>query len=157
MIDKIYTSGYEQSIVGDFIAAMKINGIKKIIDVRQLPISRKKGFSKNILRGLLEAQGIQYTHLKALGTPKEGRLAAKHGEHKRFIGIFARQMETPEAKADLEAAIDLVQKDVCCLLCYERMPQDCHRTVVVNAIAKRTGQKVIALDILTESRQLFVL
>ncbi len=157
MITKIYTSGYEQTPVSDFIATMKAAGIEKIIDVRQLPISRRKGFSKNVLRNLLAESDIEYIHLKALGTPKEGRIAAKHGDHAKFHEIFANQMRSPEAKADLETAIDLVQKQVCCLLCYERKPEDCHRTVVVNAIAKRTKQEIVPIDILTESKQAFLL
>lgn len=156
MVNKFYTSGYEQTPVADFIATMKSFNIEKIIDVRQLPISRRKGFSKNVFRNLLAESGIDYVHLRGLGTPKEGRIASKHGDHARFMEIFANQMRSEEARADLEIAIELTQKNLCCLLCYERLPEQCHRTVVAEAIARRTKQKIIPLDIKEASHQVFL-
>ena len=142
MTDTLYTLGYESSTIDDFVATLKAMGIKRIIDVREYPLSRKKGFSKNILHGILEANNIEYTHLKGLGDPKEGRDAARGGDNKKFLRIFTAHMKTESAQSDLDLAIELAQEATSCLLCYERMPEDCHRTIVANAIVAKTKQTV---------------
>lgn len=147
MTDKLYTLGYESAAIEDFIVTLKITGIERIIDVREIPISRKKGFSKNFLRDILEANDIDYVHLKGLGDPKEGRNAARTGDHDKFFYIFSTHMKTAAAMADLETAIDLATSKVSCLLCYEREPDGCHRSIVAKAIAADTGQPVHPLGI----------
>lgn len=142
MTNKLYTLGYESAAIEDFIATLKSAGIERIIDVREYPLSRRKGFSKNILHALLQANDIDYVHLKGLGDPKEGREAARAGDYKKFIDIFTRHMKTAPAVADLKTAIDLASSSVSCLLCYERSPDECHRTIVAKAIAADTGQRV---------------
>jgi uncharacterized protein (DUF488 family) len=74
---KIFTIGYEGATVGEFLSAMKKAGVERVIDIRALPLSRRPGFSKTPLRTALEEEGIEYVHLKALGTPSEGRTAAR--------------------------------------------------------------------------------
>lgn len=147
MTDTLYTVGYESATIVDFIATLKVAGIEMVIDVREYPLSRKKGFSKNILHALLEANDIAYVHLKGLGDPKEGRDAARIGDHKRFLAIFRKHMRTTQAQADLQTAIDLAQARTCCLLCYERKPEECHRTIVAEAIAADTGQRISPIGI----------
>ncbi len=116
MMNKLYTLGYENAAIEDFIATLKAVDIERIIDVRDYPLSRKKGFSKNVLRALLQANDIDYVHLKGLGDPKEGRDAARGGDHEKFLRIFASHMQTAEAITDLETAIDLASSSVSCLL-----------------------------------------
>jgi uncharacterized protein (DUF488 family) len=140
--NKLYTLGYESAAIEDFIATLKISDIERIIDVREYPLSRRKGFSKNILQSLLQANDIDYVHLKGLGDPKEGREAARAGDHEKFKQIFTDHMKTRQALADLKIAIDLASSSVSCLLCYEREPDECHRTIVAKAIAADTGQPV---------------
>jgi len=142
MTKTLYTLGYESSTIDDFIATLKTMGIEKIIDVREYPLSRKRGFSKNTLNAILEANNIEYTHLKGLGDPKEGRDAARAGDIKKFIRIFSTHMKSDKAQQDLNTAIDLAQESVSCLLCYERMPEDCHRTIVAQAIVAHTRQSI---------------
>lgn len=142
MINKLYTLGYESSAIDDFIATLKVANIERVIDVREYPLSRRKGFSKNVLRELLQANNVDYVHLKGLGDPKEGRDAARSGDHESFLKIFNSHMKTAEAMADLQTAIDLASSSVSCLLCYERNPEGCHRTIVAKAIAADTGQQV---------------
>ena len=73
----IWTIGYERASSDALLAALKAAGVQVLMDVRDLPLSRRAGFSKSTLRVSLEAEGIEYVHLKGLGTPKEGRLAAR--------------------------------------------------------------------------------
>lgn len=147
MTNKLYTLGYESAAIEDFIATLKAADIKRIIDVREYPLSRRKGFSKNILHALLQANDVDYVHLRGLGDPKEGREAARAGDYEKFLQIFTGHMKTAPAVADLKTAIDLATSSVSCLLCYERNPDECHRTIVAKAIAADTGQPVMPIGV----------
>lgn len=131
----LFTIGYEGASVDDFLETLKTVDVAAVLDVRQVSSSRRPGFSKNQLREALEAVGIGYYHFAGLGDPKEGRLAARRGQHIEFKRIFNLHMETPKAQADLEAASQLAQEKTCCLFCYEREPSHCHRSIVANKIA----------------------
>src|SRR3954447_21338846 len=94
---RIYTIGYEGTTVPEFVAALLKAGVQRIIDVRALPLSRRPGFSKSPLRAALADADIEYVHLKALGTPTEGRTAARAGRYADLVRIYAGQLELPEA------------------------------------------------------------
>src|SRR5215212_12014866 len=132
---RIFTIGYEGATMDGFIAALKDAGVERVIDVRALPLSRRPGFSKTPLRGALEAAGIEYVHLKALGTPAEGRSAARAGRHADLERIYAGQLELPEAIAQSAQMLDLAREKPSALLCMERDPAGCHRTLLLAAIA----------------------
>lgn len=131
------TIGYEGASLHDFLATLQAAGVSKLIDVRELPISRRAGFAKKALAEALEAAGIRYVHLKGLGDPKKGRAAARAADKTTFLRVFSKHMRTPEAQADLERAIKLAVEGGACLMCYERRPEDCHRRLVADAISAR--------------------
>src|SRR5947209_12479123 len=114
---RIFTIGYEGTTVPEFIAALKGAGVSRVIDVRALPLSRRPGFSKTALRGALVEAGIEYVHFKALGTPAEGRAAARSGRHKDMARIYAGQLELPEAMAQAAQMLDLAAEQPSALLC----------------------------------------
>jgi uncharacterized protein (DUF488 family) len=132
---RIFTIGYEGTTVGEFIAALKRAEVERIIDVRALPLSRRPGFSKSPLRAALEEDGIGYIHLKALGTPAKGRAAARAGRHEDLKRIYAGQLELPEAIAQAAEMLELAREKPSALLCMERDPAHCHRTLLVKAVA----------------------
>jgi uncharacterized protein (DUF488 family) len=132
---RIYTIGYEGTTVPEFIAALKKAGVERVIDVRALPLSRRPGFSKTALQGALQDSGIEYVHLKALGTPGEGRNAARAGRHWEMARIYAGQLELPEAMAQSAQMLDLAAEKPTALLCLEREPEHCHRTLLLKAVA----------------------
>lgn len=132
---RIFTIGYEGSTVGEFIAALQKAGVKRVIDVRALPLSRRPGFSKTPLRGALAEAGIDYVHLKALGTPSEGRTAARAGRHSDMARIYAGQLEMPEAIVQSAQMLELAAERPSALLCMEREPAECHRTLLLKAVA----------------------
>lgn len=134
--NEILTIGYEGSKIDDFIAQLLSAGVETLVDVRELPLSRKKGFSKNQLRDATASVGIKYVHIKALGDPREGRLAARAGDHDRFVRIFTRHMQTEDALSGLKALSQLVDDGRICLLCFERNHRDCHRKIVVDQLAQ---------------------
>jgi uncharacterized protein (DUF488 family) len=131
---RIFTIGYEGTTVSEFIAALKRAGVERVIDVRALPLSRRPGFSKTALRGALEEAGIEYVHLKALGTPADGRAAARAGRHSDLERIYAGQLELPEAIAQGAEMLALAEEKPSALLCMEREPAHCHRTLLLNAV-----------------------
>jgi uncharacterized protein (DUF488 family) len=131
----IFTIGYEGTTVPEFIAALEKAGVERVIDVRALPLSRRPGFSKSALRSALEESGIEYLHLKALGTPSEGRTAARAGRHADMARIYAGQLELPEAMAQSAQMLELAKEKPSALLCMEREPAHCHRTLLLKAIA----------------------
>src|ERR1043165_7522897 len=132
---RIFTIGYEDTTVPEFLAALQKAGVERVIDVRALPLSRRPGFSKTPLRLALEDVGIEYVHLKALGTPSEGRSAARAGRHADMARIYAGQLELPEAMAQSAQMLELAREKPSALLCMERDPAHCHRTLLLDAIA----------------------
>ena len=127
---RIFTIGYEATTMAEFLAALKDAGVERVIDVRALPLSRRPGFSKTPLRGALEEAGIDYVHLRALGTPSEGRSAARAGRQEDLERIYAGQLELPEAIVAAEQMRELAGEKPSALLCYERDPAGCHRTLL---------------------------
>ena len=132
---KIFTIGYEGATMAEFLAALKTAGVERVIDVRALPLSRRPGFSKSPLRAALEEAGIEYLHLKALGTPADGRAAARAGRHEDLERIYAGQLELPEAIAQGAQMLALADEKPSALLCFEREPAECHRTLLLDAVA----------------------
>ena len=132
---RIFTIGYEGVTLPEFLAALLAAGVGRVIDVRALPLSRRPGFSKSALRGALEEAGIEYVHLKALGTPADGRAAARAGRHADMARIYASQLELPEAIAQGAQMIALADEKPSALLCFEREPAECHRTLLIEAVA----------------------
>jgi uncharacterized protein (DUF488 family) len=132
---RIFTIGYENATVGDFLAALEQAGVKRIIDVRAVPNSRRPGFSKTPLRNALAEIGIDYVHLRALGTPADGRAAARAGRHADLQRIYAGQLELPEAIAQGAQMVALAEEKPSAVLCYERDPAVCHRTLLLDAVA----------------------
>jgi uncharacterized protein (DUF488 family) len=132
---RIFTIGYEGATVSEFRAALNEAGIERVIDVRALPLSRRPGFSKSPLRAALEEAGIEYVHLKALGTPADGRAAARAGRHEDMARIYAGQLELPEAMAQGAQMIELARGRPSALLCFEREPAHCHRSLLLEAVA----------------------
>jgi len=131
---KIFTIGYEGATMAEFLAALQDAGVKRVIDVRALPLSRRPGFSKSSLAASLQEAGIGYVHLKALGTPKPGRDAAKKGDRETLEQVYAGQLELPEAQAQAAQMLDLARETPSALLCFERDPCLCHRTLLLHAV-----------------------
>jgi uncharacterized protein (DUF488 family) len=132
---RIFTIGYEATTVAEFIAALTSAKVERVIDVRALPLSRRPGFSKSPLRAALADAGIEYLHLKALGTPSEGRTAARAGRHEDMARIYAGQLQLPEAIAEGAQMLELAREKPSALLCMEREPAHCHRTLLLEAVA----------------------
>lgn len=135
----LYTIGYEGARIEDFVRTLLDAGVTTLLDVREVPISRKKGFSKSTLKDAVEAHGIRYLHLRGLGDPKPGRLAARAGNYDLFQRIFTQHMQTPEAQTELHIARTLALENIVCLMCFERDHCGCHRSIVARHLVPKTG------------------
>jgi uncharacterized protein (DUF488 family) len=138
----IFTIGYEGASIPAFITALREAGVSLVLDIRAVPASRKKGFSKTPLAVHLAEAGIGYRHLRGLGTPKRGRDAAHGGDRDAFERIFLAHMAEPEALLDLGEALGHARQQPTCLLCLERDPQNCHRLIVAERMARESGQEI---------------
>ena len=132
---RIFTIGYEATTMAEFIVALQEAGVELVIDVRALPLSRRPGFSKSPLKAALGEAGIGYVHLKALGTPADGRQAARSGRHDDLKRIYAGQLGLPEAIVAAEQMLELAAETPSALLCFERDPTQCHRTLLLESAA----------------------
>ena len=150
MTQSLYTIGYEGSTIEDVLATLESAEIDSVIDVREVPISRKAGFSKFALSNSLAARGIAYLHLKGLGDPKPGRVAAREGRYDDFRQIFDMHLSTAIAQADLVHALDVARSRSTCLLCFERDPTYCHRQIVATEMACR--EKFTLVNLKTKGR-----
>lgn len=130
----IFTIGYEQATQAAVVATLREAGIELLADIRYLPLSRRPGFSKNSLRAALEEAGIAYRHFRHLGTPAEGRAAARRGDHAELARIYAGQLELPEALAAMAELRALAEDSRVGLLCYERQAAECHRALLFDAL-----------------------
>ena len=135
----LFTIGYEKALPQDFIATLVAAGVTALLDVRDRPISRRPGFSKRQLAAAVEAAGMRYVHLAALGTPPEGRLANRKRQWERFWTIVDDKLARPEAEPDLQQAAEIADAEVACLLCYEADWEICHRRRIAEILAARHG------------------
>jgi len=135
---EIFTIGYEGRGVEEFISQLKHFHITRLIDVREIPLSRKKGFSKSALKERLEAEKIEYLHFKCLGSPSSIRNKLKtDGDYDYFFNAFSNYLSI-----NMETIIEVhnyISSGTNCLMCYERLPNKCHRSIVVNKIKEYDG------------------
>ena len=140
---RLFTIGYEQAPPKAVLDELENAGVKLLVDVRAVTSSRRPGFSKNQLAASLDERGIAYLHLAGLGTPKEGRLAARSGKFDLLHKIYAKHLKTPQAREELDELSALAKKSgPICLLCYERDHLHCHRQWIAEIIEERDGVKV---------------
>ena len=136
-VPTLFTIGYEKARLADVIATLAAAGVATLIDVRDRPISRRPGFSKRQLAAAIEAAGMRYLSLRALGTPPEGREAGRRREWDRFWHIVETRLAGPEAELALHEATLTAKQSASVLLCYEADWRRCHRRRVAEILAGR--------------------
>ena len=142
---RLATIGYERATLDEVIAALTDAGVEVLIDVRAVAASRRAGFSKTRLAASLDEAGVAYVHLRDLGTPKEGRQAARAGRIAEMHAIYDTQLAKPEAQLALAEAIEIASNRPAALLCFEADAKGCHRRVVADLIKEKTGCAVVDL------------
>lgn len=133
------TIGYEASTQDAVIARLKAAGVELLVDVRAIAASRRAGFSKTLLAASLAQAGIDYVHLRQLGTPKPGREAARKGRIAEMTAIFEEHLAEPAAQLELAAAKELAAERKVALLCFEADHRGCHRKILADLICEDLG------------------
>jgi uncharacterized protein (DUF488 family) len=143
---QLATIGYEGATVPRFLDALDAARVALLVDVRAVASSRRPGFAKTALAANLKTVGIEYLHLRGLGTPSDGRAAARAGRHGEMQRIFREHMRTDVAQADLDVLAGLVRDGRrVCILCFEHDPAHCHRTLVAEALGALVPVEVVHL------------
>jgi len=144
-MNPIATIGYEKATLDDVIGRLKAADVGLLIDVRAVAASRRVGFSKTLLSGTLREAGVDYLHLRDLGTPKSGRQAARAGRIDEMTAIFDEHMQTASAQGALLQAMAAAKEGRVCLLCYEADASCCHRKIVADQMVEHLGTTIIHL------------
>jgi uncharacterized protein (DUF488 family) len=139
---KLATIGYQAATQDQVIQRLKDAGVEVLIDVRAVAASRRAGFSKGVLAASLAAAGIDYVHLRQLGTPKAGRDAVRHGRVSEMHAIYEAHLREPGAQLELAKAAEIAGERKAALLCYEADPRHCHREIVAERLCGELGCEV---------------
>ena len=139
----LFTIGYEKAKPGAVMDELKRAKIDLLVDTRAVAASRRPGFSKRQLAAALDEEGIAYVHLQKLGTPAEGREAAKSGDLDTLWKIYDKHIKSREAQEELGELLTLIKsKRRVALLCYCRNPNTCHRSRIIANVKKRLRVQV---------------
>lgn len=143
---EIFTIGYEGCRIDDFVARLKTFNITRLIDIREIPLSRKVGFSKSQLKKRIESENIEYIHLRTLGSPTSMRHRLKEDhDYDRFFSAFSNYLSK-----NTSALIEVhgyIQDGINCLMCFERYPEKCHRSAVAQKIREYDGNGLLVSHI----------
>lgn len=142
---KLFTIGYEGEPQAAVIDRLKAAGVKVLADVRAVAASRRAGFSKTVLGSSLAEAGIEYVHLRDLGTPKAGRDAARKGHVAEMRQIFAEHMQEPPSQLAFERLREIAKDRPTALLCFEADHAGCHRAILAERLQEEDGFKVVNL------------
>jgi len=142
---KLFTIGYEGSTQAQVIGRLKTAGVEVLVDVRAVAASRRAGFSKTLLGQSLKAEGVDYLHLRPLGTPKAGRDAARKGDVATMHAIFNAHMQEPDAEAAFQNLRHVAGQKRVALLCFEAESCGCHRAILADRLAREDGAEVVDL------------
>ena len=142
----LFTIGYEQATQPSVVEAMAEAGVELLVDVRAVAASRRPGFSKRQLAAAVDERDIGYLHLRGLGTPADGRMAARRGDHGTMARIFAEHLKTEKAILELGELAELVRAGRrVCLLCFERNSEHCHRGILADLVCREVGAEQVDL------------
>ncbi len=130
---EMFTIGYEGREVDEFVSRLKQFKVTRLIDVREIPLSRKKGFSKSALKEKLEDENIEYVHIKSLGSPSNIRKKLKADwDYDYFFKSYSKHLQNNFYA--VKEAYDYVRSGINCVMCFERLPDKCHRSIAAIAI-----------------------
>jgi uncharacterized protein (DUF488 family) len=144
---KLLTTGYAGHDPDSFLGKLQEHDVDVVVDVRQNPVSRKRGFSRTKLSEFLTDHGIEYTHLPELGVPANLRHRLRDGECDldEYFTDFREYLQTQDNV--LDELYTMAARKSCCLICVEHLPDDCHRSVVADVVASRNEHRIEILHV----------
>lgn len=132
---KLLTIGYTGYTFDGFTSALIDHGVECLLDIREIPLSRKAGFSKSALRDHLKSVGIDYRHFRLLGSPKALRHEVREtGDYSRFFRGVRKHLKLTDSLEELKEAILVARRQRSCLMCCCPNWEQCHRKCVVDAV-----------------------
>jgi uncharacterized protein (DUF488 family) len=132
----LWTIGYEGRELGEFLRVLRSRKVKSLVDVRELPLSRRKGFSKSSLYAALAEEGINYLHLRALGSPRDLRhLYRAGGSRDEFMSEYSDYLSRQDDS--LRILMAMIATCTLAIMCVESDYRDCHRSVIGQRLANR--------------------
>lgn len=141
----VYTAGYHEETIDAFLDRMLRRGVARIADVRANPMSRKYGFAGSRLRDLAGKVGLSYSHFPRLGVPSSYRRRLETpSDYDALFRVYEGEM-LPTAAKEIDAVAGLCASEPTALLCAEANPRFCHRSVLAEHVAARSGLEVAHL------------
>jgi uncharacterized protein (DUF488 family) len=134
---RLWTVGYERLLPEALVAELTAAGVRRVLDVRFRPQSRRPGMSKTRLGALLGEHGIAYESRRDLGTPPDIRTLFRAGQLEEARRAFRAHLEATAGEALDALAVELRTAPATALLCLEADPAECHRRVVAELLADR--------------------
>ena len=135
---EVLTIGYEGREIDEFVSRLKNHNVTRLVDVREIPLSRKRGFSKSALKERLESEDIEYVHLRSLGSPSEIRNKLKTDwDYDDFFQAYEEHLSQNQ-----DAIVEVhhyVTNGITCIMCFERMYDKCHRSIVASKVKEYDG------------------
>lgn len=147
----IFTTGHSTRSIGEFIAILNKYEIAIVLDIRTIPRSaRYPQFNSDNLRKSLEANGMEYMHIKELGGFRKPRKDSQNtGWRNLSFRGYADYMQTEQFEAGLTKVLEFAKDKSSALMCAEAVPWRCHRSLVSDALIVRG---FLVIDILSESK-----
>jgi uncharacterized protein (DUF488 family) len=136
--------GYEGRTAEDLVAALLAANVGVVADVRLTPLSRKPGLSKRRLAEALNAAGIEYIHLRALGNPRDNREPFRNGRSAAGVDRFRELMQDSDSARWLDELAEMARRQKVAVLCFERDHDRCHRQVVTEEVIRRAANTAVA-------------
>ena len=137
---KVISIGYQRRSIDELIAILRDYHIKKVIDVREMPISRRVAFRKNVLKSYLSAAGIQYQHVKDAGNPYR----KVQGDFEYCMGLYSSYLaDRPSVIEQISAELS---GDPVAIFCYEREHDKCHRSILIEMLADATDIELVKIE-----------
>jgi uncharacterized protein (DUF488 family) len=142
-VASLWTIGYERLMPEALVAELRAAGVRRVLDVRFRPQSRRPGLSKTRLGALLAEHGIAYESRRELGTPPDLRFLYRAGRIDEAASGFGRHLEATAADELDALAAELPGAPPTALLCLEADPAHCHRRVVAEALVRRRADLAV--------------
>jgi uncharacterized protein (DUF488 family) len=134
---RIYTLGYEGLNLHDYIEVLRAANVGVVLDVRENPWSQRPDFIRGNMQPSLVSAGIDYIHVRSAGNPAHIRKTSQSVEE--CLRRYREHLETNDScVGELYSYIRLASERgrPACLTCYERSPENCHRSILAGALVR---------------------
>jgi uncharacterized protein (DUF488 family) len=142
----LFTIGYQGLDVETFFWLLEKERIQVVVDVRQSPRSRNPHFTGSAVQEAAEDAGLKYVHMGELGVPVRIRQTRKHEkDFPSYARVYRKYLL--KQKPALRRLYELCSKSRCCLMCLEREPRRCHRSILAEALSRMNGKAFTVTDL----------